>query len=152
MYKLKKRISEEICYTELVYDRIRKKLILNLSNDEIEVFIQNTVMNADKIERIGKNYYCYNNSINTRVTINSNNFRVITADKLQMIAKKKDKKVYRKRKGLNSKETLAYDYMLDGLSLKQIANSTGYQEKTLKRLKRLWFDETGGSRLEINDI
>lgn len=59
-----------------------KKLALNLSNDEIEVFIKDTNMNADKIERIGKNYYSYNYLVNIRVTVNSNNFRVITADKL----------------------------------------------------------------------
>ncbi len=82
MDKLNKLISEEICYTELVYDRIRKKLILNLSNDEIEVFIKDSIVNADKIEHIGKNYYCSNSSTKTRVTVNSNNFRVITAYKL----------------------------------------------------------------------
>lgn len=58
------------------------------------------------------------------------------------------KKEYRSRKDLNSRETLAYEYMLDGLSLKRIAKSTGYQWKTLKRFKRLWFDEDGNSRLE----
>ena len=59
------------------------------------------------------------------------------------------KKENQSRKDLSSKETLAYDYMLDGLSLKRIARSTGYQEKTLIRLKSLWFDENGQSRLEI---
>lgn len=58
------------------------------------------------------------------------------------------KKDYHSRKDLNSRETLVYEYMLDGLSLKRIAKSTGYQWKTLKRFKRLWFDKEGNSRLE----
>ncbi len=58
------------------------------------------------------------------------------------------KKEYKSRKDLNSKELRAYDYMLDGLSLIKIAKSTGYQWKTLKRFKNLWFDEYGNSRLE----
>lgn len=58
------------------------------------------------------------------------------------------KNEYRNRKDLNSRESRAYDYMLDGLSLKRIAKSTGYQWKTLKRFKHLWFDEYGDSRLE----
>lgn len=55
MNTLQKTISDKVCYTELVYDRIRKKLALNLSNDEIEVFIKDIIMNADKIERHDKN-------------------------------------------------------------------------------------------------
>lgn len=35
------------------------------------------------------------------------------------------KREYRNRKDLNSRETLAYEYMLDGLILKRIAKSTG---------------------------
>lgn len=58
------------------------------------------------------------------------------------------KKEYLSRKDLNSRETLAYEYMLDGLSLKRIAKSTGYQWDTIKRFKSLWFDNEGNSRLE----
>lgn len=58
------------------------------------------------------------------------------------------KKEYLSRKDLNSRETLAYEYMLDGLSLKRIAKSTGYQWKTIQRFKSLWFDNEGNSRLE----
>ena len=58
------------------------------------------------------------------------------------------KKEYLSRKDLNSRETLAYEYMLDGLSLKRIAKSTGYQWNTIKRFKSLWFDNEGNSRLE----
>ena len=57
------------------------------------------------------------------------------------------KKEYLSRKDLNSRETLAYEYMLDGLSLKRIAKSTGYQWNTIKRFKSLWFDNEGNSRL-----
>ena len=58
------------------------------------------------------------------------------------------KNPYLSRKDLNSRETLAYEYMLDGLSLKRIAKSTGYQWNTIKRFKSLWFDNEGNSRLE----
>ena len=58
------------------------------------------------------------------------------------------KKEYLSRKDLNSRETLAYEYMLDGLCLKRIAKSTGYQWKMIKRFKSLWFDNEGNSRLE----
>lgn len=58
------------------------------------------------------------------------------------------KKEYKSRKNLNSRETLAYEYMLDGLSLKSVAKSTGYQLRTLQHFKNSWFDEYGNSRLE----
>lgn len=57
-------------------------------------------------------------------------------------------KEYKSRKDLNSRESRAYEYMLDGLSLKRIEKSTGYRWKTLKRFKSLWFDKNGNSRLE----
>lgn len=49
--------------------------------------------------------------------------------------RKMAKKEYRSRKDLNIRETLAYEYMLDGLSLKRIAKSTGYQWKPSNALK-----------------
>ncbi|MBC1476389.1 hypothetical protein HB892_01415 [Listeria welshimeri] len=58
------------------------------------------------------------------------------------------KKEYLSRKDLNSRETLAYEYMLDGLTLKRIAKSRGDQWKTIQRFKCLCFDNEGNSRLE----
>lgn len=146
MNNLQNLIITNICYTELVYDRIRKKLNLNLpNNDDIESFVKDIIVNSNKIEQVGKNYYVFSNKEHTRITVNKNNFRVITADK---ILDKNKRKTYTSRKDLNSRETLAYEYMLDGLSLKRIAKSTGYQWKTLKCFKSLWFDEKGNSRLE----
>ncbi|WP_353890712.1 DUF3781 domain-containing protein [Pediococcus pentosaceus] len=37
---------------------------------------------ADSISKNGKNYYVYNYKKNISVTINSNNFRVITVNRL----------------------------------------------------------------------
>ena len=67
---------------------------------------------------------------------------------MRIKGEKNKKKEYLSRKDLNSRETLAYEYMLDGLSLKRIAKSTGYQWNTIKRFKSLWFDNEGNSRLE----
>lgn len=74
-----------ICYTELVYERINKKLNTNFSKEQIEKFILGIVEKSDEncIEKIGKNYYVFNKSHNIRITINSNTFRVITVDKIK---------------------------------------------------------------------
>jgi hypothetical protein len=50
----KKVISEKKCYTELVYDRIRKKLNIKLSKDKIEELINTIINEADEIEFIKK--------------------------------------------------------------------------------------------------
>lgn len=76
-------ISNKLCYTELVYDRINKKLEIDLPRHNLEHFIKKTILDADKIERIGKNYYVFNSLANTRITVNANNFRVITADRIK---------------------------------------------------------------------
>ncbi|AUJ30583.1 DUF3781 domain-containing protein [Liquorilactobacillus hordei] len=82
MNKLINTLINQICYTALVYGRINKKLNINLSNIEIEDLVRKTILTATNIERIGKNYYIYNHPANIRITVNANNFRVITADKL----------------------------------------------------------------------
>lgn len=58
------------------------------------------------------------------------------------------KKEHLIQKALNSRETLAYLYMIDGLSLKRIAKSWSYQWKTIQRFKSIWFDIEDISRLE----
>lgn len=80
---IKENILDRLCYTELVYQRINKKLRMDLSIEEIEKFVYSTVFSADcVIYKNGKNYYAYNEKANTRITINSFNYRVITADRI----------------------------------------------------------------------
>lgn len=80
----KTEILENICYTELVYGRINKKLSSNFSKSEIENLLQN-IINETEIEnfqKIGKNIYVSNEKHNIKITINSNTHRIITVDKL----------------------------------------------------------------------
>ncbi len=80
----KQEIIKNICYTELVYGRINKKLGLELSNQEIEALISTILQETDESEfqKIGKNIYISNHERNIRLTINSFTYRIITADKL----------------------------------------------------------------------
>lgn len=84
MTDYKKRIIENICYTDLVYERINKKLSTDLLKVEIEMFIDKILKNTDEkfFIKTGKNYYVTNTKNNIRITINSNTFRVITVDKI----------------------------------------------------------------------
>ncbi len=80
----KKDILTNICYTDLVYGRINKKLNLSLSNDKIEAFILNVLKETDDaaFKKIGKNIYVSNQNRNVMLTINSFTNRIITADKI----------------------------------------------------------------------
>jgi hypothetical protein len=80
----KQKIIENICYTELVYQRINKKLKVNYSKKEIEELIVKVLKATDEkfFTRTGKNYYVSNSEYNIRITINSNTFRVITVDEI----------------------------------------------------------------------
>lgn len=82
--KNKKEILENICYTELVYERINKKLDTNLSKQQIEDFILKILKKTDEksFSKIGKNFYVTNTENNIKITINSNTFRIITVDRL----------------------------------------------------------------------
>jgi hypothetical protein len=82
-YKIE--ILDKICYTDLVFERINKKLGKLLSKDEIEVMIFAIIKETDETEfkKIGKNIYITNNEKNVRLTINSDTNRIITADKLR---------------------------------------------------------------------
>ena len=84
MQLTKEKIINKICYTELVYGRINKKLDIDLPKEKIEKLILETIKNTpeDSITKIGKNYYLKNNQKNIQITINSNTFRVITVDKI----------------------------------------------------------------------
>lgn len=80
----KTEILECICYTELVYERINKKLNINISKTEIEEYILEILKNTDIdfFTKIGKNYYVMNTKANIRITINSNTYRIITVDRI----------------------------------------------------------------------
>lgn len=80
----KQKILENICYTELVYGRINKKLCVKLSKAEIEILIFKTLKQTDEsfFSKTGKNFYVTNAKSNIRITINSHTFRVITVDRV----------------------------------------------------------------------
>lgn len=91
MKEVKEKILNQLCYTELVYGRINKKLSTKRTNTEIEEYISNTLKKTESkhFEKRGKNYYVTNESENIRLTVNSNTFRIITVDQLSKINKTK---------------------------------------------------------------
>lgn len=80
----KSKILDNICYTELVYGRINKKLKIALSKSEIETKIYKILSETveSNFAKIGKNYYATNTDEQIKITINSNTFRIITVDKI----------------------------------------------------------------------
>ncbi len=84
MNDYKEQILEKICYTDLVYERINKKLKIALSKDNIEALILETIKNTDisEFQKIGKNIYITNKAENIILTINSYTYRIITASRL----------------------------------------------------------------------
>jgi hypothetical protein len=84
MIKVKEQILQNHCYTELVYQRIHKKLGVNFSNEQIKALIKKIVSETTLacFEKKGKNYYISSKEKNSRITINSTTFRVITVDKI----------------------------------------------------------------------
>lgn len=87
MPNYKKTILDKLCYTELVYGRINKKLKMELSKDEIEELITMIILETDenKFIKTGKNIYITNEKRNIILTINSYTNRIITADKFDKI-------------------------------------------------------------------
>lgn len=85
MINYKREILSKICYTELVYGRINKKLKLNLSNSELEKMLLEIIRETDEtdFQKRGKNIYITNENQNIRITINSFTNRVITVDPLK---------------------------------------------------------------------
>ncbi len=83
MNNIKQEILDNICYTELVYERINKKLKINLSKNKIETYLFNILKEThiNFFTKTGKNFYITNSENKIRITINSNTFRVITVDK-----------------------------------------------------------------------
>jgi hypothetical protein len=86
MGSIKKQILEKLCYTELVYGRINKKLNLDLSNNQIEKLIVDVLQEGpeENYYKNGKNYYVTNSKRKIRVTINSYTFRVVTVDRVEL--------------------------------------------------------------------
>ena len=84
MNNYKEEILDKICYTELVYERINKKLNIVLSKDKIEKMIFEVLTETDEInyKKTGKNIYITNVEKNVRLTINSYTNRIITVDRL----------------------------------------------------------------------
>ena len=84
MNNLKEVVLSKICYSDLVYGRINKKLNLAFSNEAIEELILEIIKETfpSEFNKIGKNIYISNHKKNIRLTINSFTNRIITADKL----------------------------------------------------------------------
>lgn len=84
MEESKTKILANICYTELVYSRINKKLNSNYSKDAIEKMIFDIIeeTNESYFKKKGKNFYISNEENNIRITINSSTYRIITVDRL----------------------------------------------------------------------
>ena len=84
MHINKKEIIKNICFTELVYGRINKKLTTIFSKQEIDAFIVNLIQETEEryFVKIGKNFYVTHMLNKIKVTINSNTFRVITVDRV----------------------------------------------------------------------
>ena len=81
---IKSEILNNVCYTELAYERINKKLSMALSKKQIEEYIYNVLEETSEKQytKTGKNFYIINNECGIKITINSNTFRVITADRI----------------------------------------------------------------------
>lgn len=84
MSNYKNEILNNICYTELVYERINKKLNMKLSKTKIEELVFTIINETDEthFKKTGKNIYISNNKRSITLTINSFTNRIITADKL----------------------------------------------------------------------
>lgn len=76
-------IKERVCYTDLVYQRVNTKLKVDLSRAEIETLVQAILGDQQAmLKKREKNYYVTSLARHTRLTINSFNFRLITADRI----------------------------------------------------------------------
>ena len=84
----KRDIINNLCFTELVYGRINKKLNIKLSKQAIEEFIVSIIKETEEtyIVKIGKNIYITNMTNKIKITINSNTYRLITADILSQVS------------------------------------------------------------------
>ncbi len=90
MINQKKEILANLCYTELVYERINKKLNKTYSKVEIETLISTILKETDhsNFSKTEKNFYITNQKRDIRLTINANTFRIITVDLLSKLISK----------------------------------------------------------------
>ena len=81
---MKQEIIENLCYTELVYGRINKKLKIDFSKQQIEEYLLRILKETEPefYTKTGKNYYIINTENKIRITVNSFTFRVITVDRV----------------------------------------------------------------------
>lgn len=76
------QIKEHVCCTELVYQRVNKKLAVDLSKLEIEALVIAVLDDgATSVEKRGKNYYVTNQSQQVQLVINLFNYRLITMNR-----------------------------------------------------------------------
>ena len=85
----KTEILNNICYTELVYERINKKLNTRFSKPEIEKMLFDIIKETPEtfFQRTGKNVYVTSLEKNIRITINTNTYRIITVDKITKLTR-----------------------------------------------------------------
>jgi hypothetical protein len=84
MKAIKKEILEKHGYTELVYERINKKLGIHFSKKEIASFMKQIISETEVtcFKKIGKNFYITNKQQGIKITVNSTTFRIITVNQL----------------------------------------------------------------------
>jgi hypothetical protein len=84
MKAIKEEILEKHGYTELVYERINKKLGTNFSKKEIASLIKSIISETEVtcFKKIGKNFYITNKKQGIKITVNSTTFRIITVNQL----------------------------------------------------------------------
>jgi len=83
MDELLQQLSEQVCYTELVFQRVNKKLKTVMTEAEVKALIQGILLDAgSSVEQRGKNYYVTSSVRHVRLTINRFNCRLITADRV----------------------------------------------------------------------
>ncbi len=84
MIDYKTQIENNICYTDLVYERFNKKLKMQLSNKQIQSLVEEILRETEtsQFRKKGKNIYISNAVKNIRLTVNSYTNRLITADLL----------------------------------------------------------------------
>lgn len=82
---MKDIILEKHKYTELVFNRINKKLSTTLDQEGIRKYIFCLIKNtkAEDIIKKWKNFYIYNKIDNIRITVNWFTYTVITVDKFK---------------------------------------------------------------------
>lgn len=80
----KGKILKNICFTELVYGRINKKLNTQFSKTPIEDFVFRVLSETKErfFSKIGKNIYVINRENKVKITVNLNTYRIITVDRL----------------------------------------------------------------------